>query len=93
MNNDDEETMMKDMETVVGEKEVVLESGEVIMVPVNKFGLVPVSIHNAAIKEVQDLLAELKKLQQAQGILRASTIALRKKLNERTARKIAEDEE
>jgi len=83
MNNDDEETMMKDMETVVGEKEVVLESGEVIMVPVNKFGLVPVSIHNATIKEVQDLLAELKKLQQAKAKLRAEAISLVKKLEER----------
>ena len=68
-------------ETVVGEKEVVLESGEVITVPVNKFGLVPVSIHDAAKKEVKELLAELKRLEQAQGILRAENIALRKKLN------------
>ena len=91
--NDDVETMTKDMETVVGEKEVVLEDGEVITVPVNRYGLVPVSIHNHTKKELQDLLAALKKLEQAQGILRAEAITLRKKGNERTARKIAEEEE
>ena len=82
MNNDDEENMKEDMETVVGEKEVVLENGEVITVPVNKWGLVPVSIHDATKKEVQDLLAELKKLEQAQGILRAEAMVLRRKLKE-----------
>ncbi|MBT93263.1 MAG: hypothetical protein CMA60_00350 [Euryarchaeota archaeon] len=69
-----------DMETVVGEKEIVLEDGEVITVPVNKWGLVPESIHNAAKKELQDLLAELRKLEQAQGILRARAKLLKKKL-------------
>lgn len=91
--NDDLETMAEDMETVVGEKEVVLEDGEVFTVPVNRYGLVPVGIHNHTKKELQDLLTQLKKLEQAQGILRAEAIALRKKLNERTARKIAEEEE
>tara|TARA_B100001057_G_C22461382_1_gene798972 strand:+ start:190 stop:441 length:252 start_codon:yes stop_codon:yes gene_type:complete len=80
MNDDDMETMTKDMETVVGEKEIVLEDGEVITVPVNRWGLVPVSIHNAAKKELQDLLAELRKLEQAQGILRARAKLLKKKL-------------
>ena len=92
MNDDDDvaqgydeyiEKMKEDVETVVGEKEVVLEDGEVITVPVNRYGLMPVSIHNHTKKELQELLTQLKKLEQAQGILRAEAIALRKKLKER----------
>ena len=75
--------MNDDVETIVGEKEVVLESGFVTTVPVNKFGLVPPSIHDATKKELQELLTQLRNLELAMGILRAEEVYLRKKLEER----------
>jgi hypothetical protein len=74
--------MNDDVETVVGEKEVVLENnGEVIAVPVNKFGLVPPSIHAALKAEVFAKLAELKQVEQAMGILRAKETTLKRHLS------------
>lgn len=73
--------MNDDAETIVGEKEVVLESGFVTTVPVNKFGLVPLSIHNATKKELQELLTQLRNLEQAMGILRAEEATLRRHLS------------
>lgn len=61
----------KKCETIVEHREIELKDGELITVPLNEHGLVPSSVHYALLEELKNVLEKKKKLEQAQGMLRA----------------------